>query len=90
MSAEITKTHKEHFPSLRFIGKRYTNADRVDGGYGAYWREWHEKGWFAPLEALPALPNGMETGYIGFMRNSPDWEDGKNLVIIQLTVDKLA
>jgi hypothetical protein len=26
MSAKITKVYKEHLPSLRFVGKRYTNA----------------------------------------------------------------
>lgn len=28
MAAEIIKVYKEHLPTLRFIGKRYTNADR--------------------------------------------------------------
>jgi predicted transcriptional regulator YdeE len=78
MPCKIIKIEKEHFPALRFIGKRYTNADRVDGGYGACWREWHEKGWFSPLMALPALPDGMETSHIGFMRNSSDCDDEEN------------
>ncbi|MDR0883745.1 MAG: GNAT family N-acetyltransferase [Oscillospiraceae bacterium] len=66
---EVQNVHLEQLPPLRFIGKRYTNADRdKGGGYGAHWKEWHDKGWFAPLEALPELPAGVETGYVGFMR----------------------
>ena len=33
--AEIIKVYKEHLPSLRFIGKCYTNADR-DGGWNGF------------------------------------------------------
>ena len=66
MSAKITKVTKEHLPSLRFIGKRYTNADRI-GGFGHKWGEWFENGWFASLEKLGELKD-IENGYIGFMR----------------------
>ncbi len=32
---EITKVYRESLPSLRLIGKRYTNSDRgADGGHG--------------------------------------------------------
>ena len=51
----------EYLPSLRFIGKRYTNADRI-GGFGHKWGEW-----FASLEKLGELQD-IENGYIGFMR----------------------
>jgi hypothetical protein len=40
MAIEVTKVYKEHFPDLRFIGKRYTNDDRSDGGFGKQWGEW--------------------------------------------------
>ena len=40
MAFEVTKVYKEQFPALRFIGKRYTNDDRVNGNvtldYGNY------------------------------------------------------
>jgi hypothetical protein len=29
MAPVIINVHKEHLPSLRFIGKRHTNADRI-------------------------------------------------------------
>jgi len=40
MAFEVTKVYKEHFPALRLIGKRYTNDDREDGGFGKQWKEW--------------------------------------------------
>jgi len=72
---EIQNVHREQMPPLKLIGKRYTNADRVDGSYGAHWQEWFDKKWFAPLEALPMLPPDVETGCIGFMRwNCADFD----------------
>jgi hypothetical protein len=50
MAFEIIKTYKEHFPAIRLIGKRYTDADRANGSFGAQWAEWHVNGWFDPLE----------------------------------------
>jgi predicted transcriptional regulator YdeE len=74
MSAEIIKTYKEHLTSLRFIGKRYTNADRI-GGFGHKWGEWFENGWFTILEQLGELKD-IENGYLGFMRcNGNDAEN---------------
>lgn len=66
MTAEIIKVYKEHLPSVRFIGKRYTNADRV-GGFGHKWGEWFENGWFETLEKIGELKD-VENGYLGFMR----------------------
>lgn len=66
MAAEIIKVYKEHLPSVRLIGKRYTNADRI-GGFGHKWGEWFEKGWFSVLENLGELTD-IENGYLGFMR----------------------
>lgn len=74
MAAEIIKVYKEHFPSLRFIGKCYTNADRV-GGFGHKWGEWFENGWFTILEQLGELKD-IDNGYLGLMRsNSSDAEN---------------
>ena len=74
MSADIIKVYKEHLPSLRFIGKLYTNADRM-GGFGHKWGEWFEHGWFSILENLGELKD-IENGYLGLMRyNGSDWEN---------------
>lgn len=73
--AEIIMVCMEHLPSLRFIGKRYTNADRVGGSYGAKWGEWFQNGWFKVLEN-PGQTEGVENGYLGLMRcNSRDFEN---------------
>lgn len=74
--AEIIKVYKEHLPSLRIIGKRYTNADRGnDGGFGHKWGEWFQNDWFAVLEKLGEAKN-IENGYLGFMRcDGSDFEN---------------
>lgn len=64
--AEIIKVYKEHLPSLRFIGKCYTNADRVSG-FGHKWAEWFQNGWFEKLGNLGGAPD-IENGYLGLMR----------------------
>ncbi|MCL2013817.1 MAG: GyrI-like domain-containing protein [Oscillospiraceae bacterium] len=71
--ADIVKTYKEHHPALRFIGKKYTDEDRVDGLFGAKWGEWFENKWFDIIEKLGA-PGGLDKGHIGYMTHG---EDGK-------------
>ncbi len=72
--AEIIKVYKEQLPSLRFIGKCYTNADRVCG-FGHKWAEWFQSGWFEELEKLGEAQD-IENGYLGFMRcNGSDFEN---------------
>ena len=63
MGFQIIKAYKEHFPALRLIGKRYTNADRdAGGGYGDKWHEWHQNGWLAEMEKLgPTFANRHST-----------------------------
>jgi hypothetical protein len=69
MSAEIVKVYREHLPSLRLIGKCYTDSDRVEGGFGAKWGEWFKNGWFEEIEKLDVLP-GNGNAYLGVMRCS--------------------
>lgn len=56
MAIEIIKSYIEDCPACRFIGKRYTLADSVNGGYGHKWGEWWQKDYFAPLDKLPHMP----------------------------------
>lgn len=44
--AEIIKTYTQEQPTLRFIGKRYLESDRINGLFAAKWEEWFQKGWF--------------------------------------------
>ena len=74
MAAEIIKVYEERLPSLRFIGKFYTNVDRI-GGFGHKWGEWFGNGVFAELEALGELTD-IENGYLGLMRcDGSDFEN---------------
>ncbi|WP_280949909.1 hypothetical protein [Xylanimonas protaetiae] len=34
---EIVRTYTEALPALRLVGRRYTEADLVDGSYAAVW-----------------------------------------------------
>ncbi len=71
--ARIVECKRESFPRCRFVGKRYKNADRVNGDFGAYWGQWHGNGWFDALEALltdefrRAYPDA--DAYIGLEKN---------------------
>lgn len=71
--AEIIKVYRESFPSLRLIGKRYTDSDRVGGSFGSKWGEWFEKGYFSKLEELGDLPEN-EGAYLGCMRCVNEFE----------------
>ena len=67
MAFEIIKTYRVHFPAMRLIGKRYTDADRgADGSFGNRWGEWHGNGWFNLLEGA-AKPVDGEYGQLGLM-----------------------
>jgi len=47
---EIIKVYRQTMGPSKFIGKRYTDEDRVDGMFGAKWGEWFQNGWFELLE----------------------------------------
>ena len=74
MGFEITKVYKEHAPALRFIGKRYTDSDRVNGGFGVKWHEWFQNGWFGELEKL-GPSEAVDNGYLGLMTVCSDHRD---------------
>ena len=50
--AEIIKTYKQSMEEARFIGKKYGDSDRVDGGFGAKWEEWFANGWFDAIDSV--------------------------------------
>jgi len=56
--AEIIKTYKQSVPEMRFVGKKYGNADRVNGTFGAKWGEWFQNGWFEEIKKQPK--NGLK------------------------------
>jgi hypothetical protein len=77
MSFETTKVYRLEVPSLRFIGKKYGDKDRVDGMFGKYWEDWFQNGWFGIIEKqfTGDLKNLYEDSdaCIGLMR----WKDGE-------------
>ncbi len=56
MAVEIVNAYIEECPASRFIGRRYTPADSIHGGYGRKWGEWWANNLFAPIEGLPLMP----------------------------------
>ncbi|HWT74260.1 MAG TPA: hypothetical protein VN258_06005 [Mobilitalea sp.] len=74
---EITKAYAQSIPAVRFIGIKYADEDRVDGGFGCKWGEWFENNRFEKLEALQKddLNKTYEDAgaYLGFMR----WKEGE-------------
>jgi AraC-like DNA-binding protein len=70
--AEIVKTYRQEFGALRFIGKKYGDSDRVEGGFGMYWGRFFENGWFGAIEKMVKEPaKTCEDGeaYVGLMRH---------------------
>ena len=57
--AEIVKCYRQEVPAVRFVGKCYGNDDRHDGGFGMQWDEWHQNGYFEPLEAALGDPKAL-------------------------------
>lgn len=73
---EIVKTYKQLITAMRFIGVKYGDEDRIDGGFGAKWDEWFETERFKELELLAKsdFKSAYEDSeaYIGLMR----WKEG--------------
>ncbi len=71
---EVIKVYRQSMPAARFIGKKYGDADRVDGGFGQQWHAWMQNGWLAMLEPLSGglsgetFPENDAQAYIGLMR----------------------
>lgn len=67
---EIKRIYKQSLPATRFIGKKYSDDDRVDGSFGAKWGEAFETGLFERLEAIAGEQFFEDSGaYIGLMRH---------------------
>lgn len=75
--AEIIKVYRQSVPAMRFIGKKYGERDRVNGGFGHLWGEWFSHGWFDVIERqISSKLNEIyedADAYLGLMR----WKDGE-------------
>ena len=72
---DIARIYTQSRDSLKFIGKKYDDADRTDGAFEvkSKWSEWFENGWFERIEGQ-IIGNPADTGedgdaYIGLWRN---------------------
>jgi len=68
---EITKVYDQDMGSVRFIGKKYTNADRVDGLFSHLWTQWFDNDWFQVIDDVSVDEDFNfedELGQIGMIR----------------------
>lgn len=74
---EIIKSYVQQVPAVRFVGLKYGDEDRVNGGFGSQWGEWFQSNRFSKLETLltEEFRNSYEDAdaYLGFMR----WKEGE-------------
>ena len=68
---EITRIYTQTMPKTRFIGKKYGDADRVNGSFSAKWGEAFDTGLFGVIENATGKENFFEDceAYIGLMRS---------------------
>ena len=71
--AEIIKTYMQSVGALRFIGKKYDNANRTNGTFRvkAKWNEWFENGWFDTIKRQMNESHVDNCAYIGLLQNEP-------------------
>ncbi|MCL2517649.1 MAG: hypothetical protein FWF15_03700 [Oscillospiraceae bacterium] len=64
---EIIKVYKQNIDPLRFIGKKYDNANRINGTFEvkSKWSEWFQNGWFETIG---------NSDYIGLLRNGEGFQ----------------
>lgn len=76
---EIIKIYTQNIPEMRYIGKKYSDTDRVNSSFGSQWDKWFEKGWFALIEQAAGGEEKCHSlyedgdAYIGMMR----YKDGE-------------
>lgn len=74
---EISRAYIQSVPAMRFIGIKYGEEDRVNGGFGSTWEEWFQHNRFQKLEELVTekFKKSYEDSdaYIGLMR----WKEGE-------------
>lgn len=68
---QLVNVYRQTLPPLRFIGKRYTDSDRVGGSFGSQWEQWFKEGHFATIEENTPAATGFEDANapLGLMRH---------------------
>ena len=66
---KVVKAYRQSVPATRFIGIKYGDEDRVNGGFGEQWNEWHKQERFKFLEEnCPKVDFEDSDACIGLMR----------------------
>ncbi len=71
---EIIKSYRQSVPAVKLIGRKYGDADRVDGMFGYHWMQWMDNGWFQTIEVAAGGKESLQSLYedgtaaLGFMR----------------------
>lgn len=73
--ADIIKTYRQSVPAMRFMGKKYSDEDRVNGAFAVQWAQWFTNGWFDQLQSRFGFEGLYEDddATIGLMR----WKEGE-------------
>jgi hypothetical protein len=73
---KIIKVYKQSVLAMRFIGKKYSDSDIIDGRFGTKWNEWFANDWFFfEKEINETFKTIYEdwNAYIGLIR----WKEGE-------------
>lgn len=74
---ELIKSYTQPIPASRFVGIKYGDGDRVNGGFGDKWGDWFANNRFEKVESLLTEEFSKEYedagAYIGLMR----WKEGE-------------
>lgn len=71
---KIIKSYRQSVPAVKLIGKKYGDADRVDGMFSYRWMQWMSNGWFQTIEDAAGGRETLQSLYedgtaaLGFMR----------------------
>ena len=72
--ADIIRVYRQTVGDMLFIGRKYGEADRANGSFGAKWSLWFQNGWFDVIERqVTASREGMgedSDAYLGMMREN--------------------
>lgn len=46
----VIRVYTQSLPAVRFIGKKYSGADALNGSFAGKWEEWFENDWFSEIQ----------------------------------------
>lgn len=58
--AEVIRVYTQHLPEVKFVGKCYSEKDRINGTFAGKWEDWFRNNWFAPLKLDDDLADPFE------------------------------